>query len=183
MERIEKTIVFSILDAEELSDEEQNLIFAAYEARQKAQAPYSHYHVGVALQIQNGNETFIGCNVERATYTQTTHAEQAAIDAAVGKYGPKTKIKRLALVSGPENIGIPIHFIEDMEHTIQFAHPFDPIPQPIVPCGHCLQIIWENCHGDENVEIIALHQSGSITKTTIGNAFPWKFGPKDLGIE
>lgn len=180
MESIERTITFSILDPEELSEDEKELLFAAYEARQKAQAPYSEYMVGAAIRVWNGNEIFTGCNVERASYTQTTHAEQAAIDAAVGKYGPKTKLKKIAIVSAPEGVEIPISFAEDLEWTIQFAHPFDPINQPIVPCGHCMQIIWENCQGDDSIELLAIHQSGSITKTTIGNAFPWKFGPEDI---
>lgn len=178
-----KTVKFSILEPDELSDEDMRLLEAAYEVRKNAQARYSHYLVGAAIKTWNNDEIFTGCNVERASYTQTTHAEQSAVDAAVKKIGPKMKLKKVAIVAAPEGVEIPISFVEDMEWTVQFAHPFDPIDQPNIPCGHCLQIIWENCGGDDSVELLAIHQSGNITKTTIGDAFPWKFGPKDLGIE
>lgn len=178
---MEKTISFSTLDTTELSKEDIQLLSAAYDARMNSQSPYSKYQVGAALKTWNGEEIFVGCNVERATYTQTSHAEQVAIDAAVVKYGPKMRIKKIAIVSAPEGVGIYVPFIEDMERTIDFMVD-GPINQPNIPCGHCLQIIWENCE-DENVELLGLHESGAITKTTIGDALPWRFGPRDLGIK
>lgn len=178
---MEKIVGFSVLDASELSKEDIQLLSAAYYVRLNSQSPYSKYQVGAALKTLNGEEIFVGCNVERATFTQTSHAEQVAVDAAVVRYGPKMRIKKIAIISAPENTGMYIPFIKDMESTIDFMVD-SPVKKPNVPCGHCQQIIWENC-ADENVELIGLHESGMITKTTIGSAFPWKFGPRDLGIE
>jgi cytidine deaminase len=183
MEKIEKIISFSILDGSELTNEEKKMFLVAWEVRNNVQAPYSNYLVGVAIQIWNSDKIITGCNVERCSFSETTHAEQSAIDAAVKEFGPKTRIKKVVLVCGPRDIGLPVYFLEDMESTIQYAKPYCPIKQPLVPCGRCLQIIWENCHGDETVPLLGLHSSGAITKTTIGDAFPYKFGPVDLGID
>ena len=37
--------------------------------------------------------------------------------------------------------------------------------------------------GDPNVKLMSVTNDGIVTSTTIGDAFPMRFGPKDLGIE
>lgn len=66
----------------ELSTQEQELIQHAINVRSRAQAPYSHYACGAAIRTDR-NTVHTGCNVERCSYTQTTHAEQNAIDTMV----------------------------------------------------------------------------------------------------
>ena len=60
------------------------LVEAARNARKKAYAPYSNYHVGAALLTEEG-ETFTGCNVENAAYPAAICAERVAITSAVAE--------------------------------------------------------------------------------------------------
>ena len=48
---------------DELTAEERSLIELAIEGTNRSYSPYSHFHVGAALKLQNG-VTIIGCNQE-----------------------------------------------------------------------------------------------------------------------
>ncbi|OGN00776.1 MAG: hypothetical protein A3G51_03545 [Candidatus Yanofskybacteria bacterium RIFCSPLOWO2_12_FULL_43_11b] len=172
MKILTREIRASVMEFERLSIEEKILFGMAADVRLNAQAPYSHFFVGVAVMSES-SKVYAGCNVERASWTQTTHAEQNAIDSMVSAEGP-AKLWKLALIGGTENIriGLPP---KRTKHELTF----DEVP---VPCGHCLQCIWENCHGDGGVELFSLCNNGQIAKITIDNVFPLKFGPKDLGV-
>lgn len=60
------------------------LLEAAWDARARAHAPYSHFHVGAALAF-GGGEVVGGCNVENAAYPLCTCAERVAICTAVAR--------------------------------------------------------------------------------------------------
>ncbi len=163
-----------ITEYDKLDVREKILFRMAADVRLKAQTPYSHFFVGVAVMSASGN-IYAGCNVERASWTQTTHAEQNAIDTMVSSEG-SAKLWKLALVGGMQDAKVSIPPKTNVNHKLTF----DEIP---VPCGHCLQIIWENCHDDGGVELFSLCANGQIAKVTIDNAFPLRFGPKDLGVD
>lgn len=172
--RVSKVITAQVLTFSELSLKEMELIDAARQARGHAQAPYSHYFVGAAVRSARTGLIYVGCNVERATYTQTTHAEQAAIDTMVATEGPGTKIAMIATAGNPEG--------KEIIYATSTGENYRMCDLP-VPCGQCLQIIWENCLGAPNVVILGLAGQGVITKTTIGDALPMRFGPEDLGVD
>lgn len=68
-----------------LNNEERTALIAlASEARRRAYAPYSHYHVGAALRTKNGR-IFTGCNVENAAYPTSMCAERVAVFKAVSE--------------------------------------------------------------------------------------------------
>jgi cytidine deaminase len=75
-----------------------NLYQRAVAAAQHAYAPYSSFRVGAALLLSTG-EIVTGCNVENASYRLTTCAEQSAIVAAVGQYGPDIKVRAIAVAN------------------------------------------------------------------------------------
>jgi cytidine deaminase len=102
------------------------LIEAAIDARQHAHAPYSHFHVGAALEAVDGR-VFTGCNVENATYGLSVCAERIAIFKAISE-GVR-KFQRIA-VSADTDVLTP-------------------------PCGACRQILWEFC-GDIEVTLTNL---------------------------
>lgn len=174
MREIKKTVSAKIGDFSELQPDEQNLLLKAAEARLHAQAPYSNYWVGVAIRSARGT-THFGCNVERCSWTQTTHAEQNAIDNMVAELGP-TKVEIVALVAASANTIVQIPPQKDDKSIFCI----EEVP---VPCGHCLQIIWENCLRDPQVKLIALTANGEIVSTTMGDALPMRFGPEDLGVD
>lgn len=92
------------------------LLTAARDARTRAIATYSQFHVGAAVETADGR-IFSGCNIENASYGLTVCAERVAIWKALSE-GARAFV---ALV-----------VVADTE-------------QPTTPCGACRQIIWEFC--------------------------------------
>ena len=152
---------------------EQELINAALAARSRAQAPYSNFYVGSSV-LTDKNEIYAGCNVERCSYTQTTHAEQNAIDNMVAHAG-SAKITMIVAAAAPKGKDI----------ALQNPAPESSKPNlqsPAYFCGHCRQIIWENCYNDQSVKCVLVAPNGIIYCTTIGDLLPFPFGPIELGI-
>lgn len=81
---------------EQLTKEQKELVEQAIVARKNAYAPYSNYHVGVALKTAAG-QVFTGANVENASYGLTICAERTAVFKAVSE--GQANIKMLALVT------------------------------------------------------------------------------------
>ena len=98
--------------------EEKGLIEKALEARRKAYVPYSHFHVGAALETETG-EVFLGCNVENASYGAANCAERTAFFKAVSE--GHRKFRRIAIVGG---------FLDSIEDYC-------------MPCGICRQVMAE----------------------------------------
>jgi cytidine deaminase len=149
------------------------LIQQAIAVRNNAQAPYSGYHVGACVKSQAG-VIYKGCNVERVSYTQTTHAEQNAVDSMVAGEGP-AKIQAIAVAAAPADCNLDMSDFADAE--IIYGAPQGSC------CGHCLQIIWENCLNDKDVVVYFVNRDKKIYVTTVGTLLPYPFGPCDLGID
>lgn len=71
-------------DHESLVEDDRidSLVDAALDVRRNAHAPYSHFLVGAALLSRTG-ETFVGCNVENASFSLTICAERVAAGTSV----------------------------------------------------------------------------------------------------
>jgi cytidine deaminase len=102
------------------------LIAAAREARQHAQAAYSGFRVGAALECADGT-VVRGCNIENATYGLTVCAERVALWKALSE--GHTAFVRVAVVADTA--------------------------RPTPPCGTCRQLLWEYC-GDIDVVLANL---------------------------
>jgi cytidine deaminase len=105
------------------------LVAAATLARTRAQARYSGFKVGAALETSDG-EVITGCNVENATYGLTLCAERVALVKALSDgHGVFTRI-------------------------VVVADTDTPTP----PCGSCRQLLWEYC-GDIEVILANLEKT------------------------
>ena len=144
---------------------ERQLVMAALVAREHPQANHSGFTCGAAAESIEG-EIFPGCNVERVTFTQTTHAEQNAIDTMVCS-GHKL-LRRVALVAAPRDRKIIIDR-SDMPEKQPTMRDFPSW------CGQCLVNVWENSGNDPNVELLSLRSDGILFLTTIGYAYPMAF--------
>ena len=111
----------TVAQMEELSESEQGLIRQAIEATRRAYAPYSHFHVGAALMLENG-VTVIGCNQENAAFPAGICAERSAIFAAGAQY-PDQPVVMLAIAA------------RTPQGELQ--------AEPVSPCGTCRQVLIE----------------------------------------
>lgn len=176
MRKLEKLSRAYILDWEELSPLEKNLFRKAAEVRKNAQAPYSGYMVGVAIRSASG-KIYTGVNVERVTYSETSHAEQVAIDTMVAREGPN-KVVILVGVSGPrdQKIILPPKAVPLQASNLSLDEFW-------FPCGRCRQIIWENSFADPDVLVLWFHPAGLFAQARIRDLLSNRFGPEKLGID
>lgn len=93
---------------------ETDVVGAARRARQYADAAFSKFAVGAAIQTVDG-EIFTGCNIENATYGLTMCAERVAMFKALSEGHRAFATVAIAADSAA----------------------------PAPPCGACRQILWE----------------------------------------
>lgn len=121
MRRKELRIMVCEYDAVvELPQADQELLLAAREAGKNAYAPYSNFHVGAALLLENG-EVITGSNQENADFTDGLCAERVAMFYANSKY-PDVPVKAIA-VTAKNTKGL--------------------VENPAQPCGSCRQVLVE----------------------------------------
>ena len=74
------------------------LLEHARRAAEHSYSPYSHFRVGSALKLSNG-EIVTGTNVENVSYGLTICAERSALVRAVSEFGPAIRIEAIAVVN------------------------------------------------------------------------------------
>ncbi len=88
----------------ELDDNWGNLREAAISVMTMAQAKYSNFRVGAALEAADGR-IFIGCNIENSSYPVTMCAERVALGSAVA--AGVTEFQRLYVCADSEGATAP----------------------------------------------------------------------------
>ncbi|WP_240928427.1 cytidine deaminase [Maribellus sediminis] len=144
---------------EELSATDKKLVEAARVASNNAYAPYSHFHVGAALLLENG-EIVEGNNQENADFTDGLCAERVALFYAHSKF-PNVSVVAIA-VSAKNHNGL--------------------VKEPAQPCGSCRQVMVETEVRFQKPIRIILDGSESIQILDGAESLlPLAFKPKALG--
>jgi homotetrameric cytidine deaminase len=117
-------------------------------AAQNSYSPYSHFKVGAALRLTNG-EIVTGTNVENVSYGLTFCAERSALVRAVSEFGPDIRIAAVA--------------VANLNHA---ASP---------PCGACRQVLAEFILPDAPV---AFPAAGGLCVMTFSDFLPLAFDMK-----
>ncbi|HWT15904.1 MAG TPA: cytidine deaminase [Patescibacteria group bacterium] len=133
----------------------EDLRSAATRVAQHAYAPHSGYHVGAALRSVSGH-TYVGCNVENASFSVGSCAERAAISTAVAAEGHAFRMAAIAVV----------------------ALNARGEPLPVTPCGACRQALVE--FGDDAE--VGFNGPGGLWQTVCaGELLPYRFILPDTG--
>jgi cytidine deaminase (EC 3.5.4.5) len=117
------------------------LITRARTAFQSAYVPYSEYRVGAAVETADGS-VYTGCNIENANYSNSLHAEEVAVAAAI-QDGQDT-FKRIAVASAAQD--------------------------GVTPCGMCRQTLAE--FADGSLKILCDEGGGNVKTYTLTELLP-----------
>ena len=99
MEQKEIHITYSQFGSvEEMNAEDRELVSESIKAMGGAYAPYSHFHVGAAVRLSNG-QIVRGANQENAAFPSGLCAERTAMFAASSKYPDKDMLS-IAIAGG-----------------------------------------------------------------------------------
>lgn len=128
----------------------EELLNKAFEAMANAYAPYSNYHVGACVLCKDGR-TFLGANIENASFGATNCAERTAIFVTYANGYRKDDIEALAIVSDGKRVA--------------------------APCGICRQVLSELLNQDTP---IILSNGKDRVDTNIKELLPMQFNGDDL---
>lgn len=106
------------------------------EAKSKALAPYSNFHVGAALMTEDG-KIYTGSNIESSSYSLTMCAERTAIFKAISE--GERNFKAIAVAGDTDDF--------------------------ISPCGACRQVISDLC-GDIDIIMLNKKNESKIMKAS-----------------
>ncbi len=121
MRNIEITTPIKSVSYDELSPADRHLVDTARAAYEHSYAPYSHFCVGAAILLDNG-EIVSGANQENAAYPSGTCAERSACYYAGATY-PNVPFRKIAIAArGTDG---------------------REIAEPVAPCGACRQALLE----------------------------------------
>lgn len=160
MKELEIKSLIKVYKFEELSDLDKRLVVCAKESTQRAYAPFSKYHVGAALLLDNG-KIVEGSNQENAAYPSGLCAERTAIFYASSS-NPGIAIRKIAVAAwmdpGKE---------KDFEEGFQ--------KDPVSPCGGCRQALLEYEHLYGDIEVILYGRDKIYILPSVKSLLPLAF--------
>lgn len=155
MQEVKVESIFYVYDhIKDIPQDVQRLMKKASEARNNAYAPYSKFHVGASLLLDNG-EVVSGSNQENASYPSGLCAERTAIYYSGANF-PESRILKMAIIAGSTK---------------------NKTSKPIPPCGACRQAIAEyEIKQESPIEIYFTGESGKVVKSnSLANLLPLLF--------
>lgn len=147
---------------DELPAKDLELVEAAKAATRTAYAPYSGFHVGAAIRMDDGT-ICSGSNQENAAYPSGLCAERtAAFHASASHPGmPMRKIAIAAWTKKGKAEGLPYDdYFQQM---------------PISPCGGCRQALLEYEARDGEIEVILYGRENVVIFPSIASLLPFCF--------
>ncbi|MCR5394062.1 MAG: cytidine deaminase [Bacteroidales bacterium] len=143
----------------ELTNEQKSVVEAAKKATSGSYSPYSHFKVGAAVLLDNG-EIVTGSNQENAAYPSGLCAERTALFYAGARY-PEARVRKIAIINRVGN-----NFGDKV----------------CSPCGSCRQVICESeARAGAPIEILLCSATEVYVIQGIEALLPFGFGPKELG--
>ena len=147
-----------VAKVEELDDKDRQLVETSIEDTNNSYAPYSRFHVGAAVRLDNG-VIIPGCNQENAAFGVTICAERTALFAAGAQY-PKAKVEAIAI-------------------TARNADGL--LDEPVSPCGTCRQAMVETeKRSGKKLRILLNGKNSVYIIEGIGALLPLTFSDEQL---
>lgn len=138
----------------ELDDHQRRLVDLAREYTMNAYAPYSHFHVGAAIRLDN-DEIICGANQENAAFPSGTCAERSACFSAGARF-PKAKFEAIAIAAR----GVDGNEVE----------------LPCAPCGACRQSLLEyEMLAGHDVEVLLVGKEAIYVLPSVKSLLPLAF--------
>jgi cytidine deaminase len=160
MEIVSTTLTWQVfLSENELSRDDLLLLTRARESTTGSYAPYSRYHVGAALRLENGT-IVTGSNQENISFPVGLCAERVAFFAAMAQH-PGQTITAVAITAQSD----------DFE-----------VNEPVSPCGMCRQAMLEyEVNAGKPIRVILSGHSGKVIVIEgINQLLPLAFMEKGL---
>ncbi len=154
MKKFDITVTVGVAGYDELSPADRRLVDAAREATERSYAPYSHFSVGAAILLDNG-ETVAGSNQENAAYPSGMCAERTACYYAHSRY-PDARFVAVAIAArGTDG---------------------EWVAAPISPCGACRQALLEyETLARDNVRILLVGKNTIYIVPSVKSLLPLAF--------
>jgi len=141
-----------------LSTVDKDLMKRASEVANSAYAPYSSFHVGAALILEN-DHVVVGNNQENSSFPCGICAERVALFSAGTNY-PNLLIKKIAITAVSKDFNLE---------------------NPVGPCGLCRQVLIE-CEDKQglDIEIILFNKKQVIKLNKAKDLLPFFFKEEKL---
>ena len=140
---------------ESLQTVDKSVVNKAFEAMEKAYAPYSKFKVGAALLLEDG-QIIQGNNQENIAYPSGLCAERVALFHAGAQF-PGISVDLICIVAKGDLM---------------------PISQLLSPCGACRQVMLESENRQNKpIRIILVNQDNrTMCIDSVQNLLPFGFG-------
>ncbi len=141
-------------DYTQFSEEEKKLFRLAKKASEHAHVPYSHFQVGAAVLMENG-QVYSGSNQENAAYPSGLCAERVTLSYA-GANSPNVAVKGIAVIA-------------------QYNGDF--VKELVAPCGGCRQVMAEYEHKyNHDIKIYIMGKGDRVmVVNTVKDLLPFGF--------
>lgn len=154
MKELTLTTTISAVRYDELDETDRTLVDTAREATFRSYAPYSHFRVGAAILLDNG-EIIPGSNQENVAYPSGTCAERSACFYAHARY-PEARFRTIAIAA------------RDTDGEF--------VANPVAPCGACRQSLLEyEMLAGENVRVILVGSEEIYILPSVKSLLPLAF--------